>query len=186
MVDFSAMRRVKIDAERETARVEPGALWGDFDAAAQVFGLATPAGIVTHTGGAGLTLGGGFGWLNRRWGLTVDNLLSVQMLLADGSSVRAASDQNEDLFWAIRGGGGNFGIVTESEFKLHNLGSTVLAGPLLFTVEQAREVLEFYRQFIAAATRRAIGLPSSADGASIRVGSGALAWHRRPDAHSLL
>lgn len=151
VVDFSEMRRVEVDAERKTARVAPGALWGDLDAAAQAFGLATPAGIVTHTGVAGLTLGGRFGWLSRRWGLTVDNLLAVQLLLADGSSVRAASDENEDLFWAVRGGGGNFGIVTEFEFQLHTLGTSVLAGPLVFTVEQAREVLEFYREFIAVA-----------------------------------
>jgi FAD/FMN-containing dehydrogenase len=151
VIDFSEMRRVEIDPERKTARVEPGALWGDLDAAAQADGLATPAGIVTHTGVAGLTLGGGFGWLSRQWGLTVDNLLSVQMLLADGSRVRAASDENEDLFWAVRGGGGNFGIVTEFEFQLHALGTTVLAGPLLFKAEQAHEVLEFYREFIASA-----------------------------------
>jgi FAD/FMN-containing dehydrogenase len=151
VIDFSEMRRVMIDRDRKTARVEPGALWGDFDAAAQAFGLATPAGIVTHTGVAGLTLGGGFGWLSRRWGLTVDNLLSVRILLADGSTVRAAQDENEDLFWAVRGGGGNFGIVTEFEFQLHPLGTTVLAGPLLFTVDQARPVLEFYRDFIAEA-----------------------------------
>ena len=151
VIDFSKMRRVEVDAQCKTARVAPGALWADFDAAAQAHGLATPAGIVTHTGVAGLTLGGGFGWLSRRWGLTVDNLLAVQILLADGSSVRAALDQNEDLFWAVRGGGGNFGIVTEFEFQLRDLGTTVLAGPLLFTVQQARDVLEFYRHFIASA-----------------------------------
>jgi len=114
VIDFSEMRRVEIDPERKTARVEPGALWGDLDAAAQADGLATPAGIVTHTGVAGLTLGGGFGWLSRQWGLTVDNLLSVQVLLADGSRVRAASDENDDLFWAVRGGGGNFGMSPNS------------------------------------------------------------------------
>jgi len=151
VIDFSEMRQVEIDPEHRTARVEPGALWGDFDAAAQAHGLAAPAGIVTHTGVAGLTLGGGFGWLSRRWGLTVDNLLSVQMVLADGRRVRAAADENEDLFWAVRGGGGNFGIVTEFEFQLHALGTTVLAGPLLYKAEQAREVLNFYSEFIAAA-----------------------------------
>jgi FAD/FMN-containing dehydrogenase len=151
VIDFSAMRRVEIDPGRKLARVQPGALWGDFDAAAQAHGLATPAGIVTHTGVAGLTLGGGFGWLSRQWGLTVDNLVSVRMLLADGSDVRAASDENEDLFWAVRGGGGNFGIVTEFEFELHELGTTVLTGPLLYRAEQAREVLDHYRHIVATA-----------------------------------
>ena len=151
VIDFSEMRKVKVEPKRKTALVEPGALWGDFDAAAQAGGLAAPAGIVTHTGVAGLTLGGGFGWLSRRWGLTVDNLLSVRILLADGSSARVAEDENEDLFWAIRGGGGNFGVVTEFEFQLHELGTTVLAGPILFRAEQAHDVMSFYREFIATA-----------------------------------
>ena len=140
-----------MDPERRTARVQPGALWGDVDAAAQAHGLATPAGIVTHTGVAGLTVGGGFGWLSRRWGLTSDNLLSVRMLLADGSRVRAAEDETEDLVWAVSGGGGNFGIVTEFEFRLHPLGTSVLAGPLMYRAEQAGEVLAHYREFIAGA-----------------------------------
>jgi len=127
VIDFSMQRRVKVDPERLIATVQPGALWGDFDAATQAHGLASPAGIVTHTGVAGLTVGGGFGWLSRRWGLTSDNLLSVRMLLADGSRVRAAPDENEDLFWAVRGGGGNFGVVTEFEFRLYPLGTQVLA-----------------------------------------------------------
>jgi FAD/FMN-containing dehydrogenase len=148
VIDFSEMRKVEVDPVRRIARVEPGCLWGEFDAATQAFGLASPAGVVTHTGVAGLTLGGGFGWLSRRWGLTVDNLLSVRVVLADGQIVRAAADENEDLFWAVRGGGGNFGIVTEFEFQLDELGTTVLAGPLLFRASQAREVLAFYREFI--------------------------------------
>jgi FAD/FMN-containing dehydrogenase len=151
VIDFSMLRRVEVDPARQTARVQPGALWGDFDAATQAHGLAAPAGIVSHTGVAGLTVGGGFGWLSRRWGLTSDNLLSVRMLLADGSGVRAAEDENEDLFWAVRGGGGNFGVVTEFEFKLHPLGTTVLAGPLIYRADQAREVLRHYREFIAGA-----------------------------------
>ena len=151
VIDFSMQRRVKVDPERLIATVQPGALWGDFDAATQAHGLASPAGIVTHTGVAGLTVGGGFGWLSRRWGLTSDNLLSVRMLLADGSRVRAAPDENEDLFWAVRGGGGNFGVVTEFEFRLYPLGTQVLAGPLIYRAEQAREVLRHYRDFIARA-----------------------------------
>ena len=151
VVDLSALRRVEVDPVRRIARVQPGALWGDVDAAAQAHELATPAGIVSHTGVAGLTLGGGFGWLSRRWGLTSDNLLSVRMLLADGSEVRAAPDENADLFWAVRGAGGNFGIVTEFEFRLHHLGASVLAGPLLFQADRARDVLAFYREFVAGA-----------------------------------
>ena len=151
VIDFSMQRRVKVDPERLIATVQPGALWGDFDAATQAHGLASPAGIVTHTGVAGLTVGGGFGWLSRRWGLTSDNLLSVRMLLADGSRVRAAPDENEDLFWAVRGGGGNFGVVTEFEFRLYPLGTQVLAGPLIYRAEQARDVLRHYRDFIARA-----------------------------------
>ncbi|TAN32854.1 FAD-binding oxidoreductase [bacterium] len=151
VIDFSALRGVEVEPRARTAWVEPGALWGDFDAATQAHGLAAPAGIVTHTGVAGLTVGGGFGWLSRRWGLTSDNLLSVEMLLADGSRVRAAADEHEELFWAVRGGGGNFGIVTRFEFQLHPLGNMVLAGPLLFTPEQAREALAFYREFISSA-----------------------------------
>jgi FAD/FMN-containing dehydrogenase len=151
VIDFSALRAVAVDPARRTARVQPGALWSDFDAAAQSHGLVAPAGIVTHTGVAGLTVGGGFGWLSRRWGLVSDNVRSVRMLLADGSRVRAAEDENSDLFWAVRGGGGNFGIVTEFEFRLFEMGTQVLAGPLLYRPEQARDALRFYRDFIATA-----------------------------------
>ena len=151
VIDFSALRSVSVDAERRVARAQPGALWADFDAATQAHGLGAPAGIVTHTGVAGLTLGGGFGWLSRRWGLVSDNLLSLRVLLADGSVVRAAEDENEDLFWALRGGGGNFGIATEFEFRLYPIGTTVLAGPLIYLSDQAPEVLTFYRDFIKSA-----------------------------------
>jgi FAD/FMN-containing dehydrogenase len=151
VVDFSALHGVEVDPVRREARVQPGALWGDVDGASQAHGLATPAGVVSHTGVAGLTLGGGFGWLSRRWGLTSDNLIGVRMLLADGSRVRASDDDHPDLFWAVRGGGGNFGIVTEFEFRLHDLGTEVLAGPLLYPAGQAREVLRAYREFIVGA-----------------------------------
>src|SRR4029450_2421756 len=112
------------------AWVQPGALWGDFDSATQPFGLAAPAGVVTHTGVAGLTLGGGFGWLSRRFGLVSDNLVAAELLLASGEGGRASETAHPDLFWAIRGGGGNFGIVTEFEFRLHDTGTEVLAGPI--------------------------------------------------------
>jgi FAD/FMN-containing dehydrogenase len=151
VIDFSAMREVEVDAVRRVARVQPGAKWGDVDAACQVHGLATPAGVVSQTGVAGLTLGGGFGWLSRRWGLTSDNLVSAQVLLVDGSQVHATAEENPDLFWAICGGGGNFGIVTEFEFRLSDLGTQVLAGPLVYRADQAREVLHVYSEFIAAA-----------------------------------
>lgn len=151
VIDFSGLRGVAVDPARRTAVVQPGALWGDVDSASQAHGLATPAGIVSETGVAGLTLGGGFGWLSRRWGLTSDNLLSVRMLLADGSRVVASETENSDLFWAVQGGGGNFGVVTEFEFRLHDLGTEVLAGPLLYRADQARDVLQAYREFIAAA-----------------------------------
>ena len=127
-IDFSATRGVQVDGPGRRARVQPGALWGDFDAATQGSGLGAPAGIVTHTGVAGLTLGGGFGWLSRRFGLVSDNLVAAEVLLASGERVRASQQDHPDLFWAIRGGGGNFGIVTEFEFQLHNAG-TQLAGP---------------------------------------------------------
>ncbi|GAC1374464.1 MAG: FAD-binding oxidoreductase [Pseudarthrobacter sp.] len=151
VIDFSALRGVEVDPGARVARVQPGTLWSDVDTATQAHGLVTPGGIVTHTGVAGLTVGGGFGWLSRRWGLTSDNLLSARMLLADGSPVFAAADENADLFCAVRGGGGNFGIVTEFEFGLHRLDRTVLAGPILFRAEQAHEVLSFYREFITGA-----------------------------------
>jgi len=155
VIDLSPMKRVEVDASRRLARVQPGARWGEVDAASQVHGLATPAGIVSDTGVAGLTVGGGFGWLSRRWGLTSDNLVSAEMLLADGSRARASSDENQDLFWAVQGGGGNFGIVTEFEFALHDLGTEVLAGPLLYREDQAREVFDAYREFVADAPNEA-------------------------------
>jgi FAD/FMN-containing dehydrogenase len=142
VVDFSDLRGVDVDPARRIARVQPGARWADVDRASQVNGLATPAGIVSDTGVAGLS---------RRWGLTSDNLLAAHVVLADGRRRRAADDENPDLFWAIRGGGGNFGIVTEFEFELHQLGTEVLAGPLLYRVEQADEVLHAYREFIVDA-----------------------------------
>jgi FAD/FMN-containing dehydrogenase len=151
-IDFSGMREVRVDSQRRRAWVQPGALWGDVDAATQPLGLSVPAGIVTHTGVAGLTLGGGFGWLSRRFGLVSDNLVAADLILASGRRVRASEASHRDLFWAIRGGGGNFGIVTEFEFRLHAMRTQVLAGPILHTADRARDVLRFYRDFIDGAS----------------------------------
>jgi FAD/FMN-containing dehydrogenase len=150
-IDFSCMRDVRVDSQRRRAWVQPGALWADVDKATQPLGLGMPAGIVTHTGVAGLTLGGGFGWLSRRFGLVSDNLVAADLILASGERVRAREASHGDLFWAIRGGGGNFGIVTEFEFQLHAMRTQVMAGPILHSADHAREVLRFYRDFIHGA-----------------------------------
>ena len=151
VIDLSPLRAIEVDPEARTARAGGGVLWGDLDAATQAHGLATVGGIVTHTGIAGLTLGGGIGWLMRRHGATVDNLLAADVVTVDGDRLRASEDENRDLFWGLRGGGGNFGIVTSFEYRLHEVGPTVLGGPLYFALEDAPEVLRFYRDFIADA-----------------------------------
>lgn len=148
MIDLSPMKSVRVDPETRRAYVEPGATLGDFDHEAQAFGLATPLGINSTTGVAGLTLGGGFGWLSRTHGMTVDNLISAEVVTADAKRVRASADENPDLFWAIRGGGGNFGVVTLFEFQLHPLGPEVLSGLIVFPFEQAKAVLAKYREFV--------------------------------------
>ncbi|HZW84759.1 MAG TPA: FAD-binding oxidoreductase [Nitrososphaerales archaeon] len=150
MIDMSLMRGVRIDPSSRVGSIEAGAQLGDYDHAAHAFGLATPAGIISTTGVAGLTLGGGIGHLTRKYGLTIDNLLSADMVLADGSFVTANEDMNKDLFWAIRGGGGNFGIVTQFTFKLHPV-DKVIAGPTFWPIEDAEEVLKWYREFIVEA-----------------------------------
>lgn len=151
VIDLSPMKGMRVDLVRRTARAEPGLLWGEFDRETQAFGLAAPGGIVTHTGVAGLTLGGGIGWLMRKHGLTCDNLVSVDVATADGRLITASDEKQAELFWGIRGGGGNFGIVTSFEFRLHPVGPTVLAGVVLYTDEQARDALRFYRDFAAEA-----------------------------------
>ena len=150
MIDLSQMKAVKVDADRKTARVEAGATLGDFDREAQAFGLATPLGINSTTGVAGLTLGGGFGWLSRSLGLSIDNLISAEVVTADGERVTASESEHPDLFWAIRGGGGNFGVVTSFEFRLHKVGPEVLSGLIVHPLAAARDVLRFYRDFIAS------------------------------------
>jgi FAD/FMN-containing dehydrogenase len=151
MIDFSTMRNVRVDAEKQRAYVEAGATLADLDEEAQFYGLATPVGINSTTGIAGLTLGGGFGWLTRKYGMTVDNLVSVDAITADGDRIRASENENADLFWAIRGGGGNFAVVTGFEFKLHRVGPEILAGLIVFPFDQAKQVLTQYREFVASA-----------------------------------
>jgi len=147
MIDLSLMKRVQVDPGARRAEVEPGCTLADFDAVAQGHGLATPLGINSTTGVAGLTLGGGFGWLSRKYGMTVDNLLAVEMVMADGSQLRASASENEDLFWGVRGGGGNFGIVTSFEFQLHPVGPQVLSGLIVFPFAEARTVLTQFARF---------------------------------------
>ncbi len=151
VIDLSAMKSVRVDPTACTARVEPGVSLGEFDREAQAFGLATPLGINSTTGVAGLTLGGGFGWLSRKFGLSIDNLVSADVVTAAGELLKASEQENSDLFWAIRGGGGNFGVVTSFEFRLHKLGPNVLSGLVVHPLDAARDVLRFYRDFINSA-----------------------------------
>ena len=151
MIDLSPMKGVRVDPEKRTARVQAGVLLGELDRETQAFGLAVPSGIVTHTGVAGLTLGGGIGWIMRKHGLSVDQLVSVDLVTAEGEFVKASADENADLFWGVRGGGGNFGIVTEFEFRCVPLGPQILAGPIFWPMEQSGEVLRFYRDWVADA-----------------------------------
>jgi FAD/FMN-containing dehydrogenase len=150
VVDLSAMRSVRVDPSTRTAQVGGGATWGDVDHATHAFGLACPSGIISTTGVGGLTLGGGIGHLTRRFGLAIDNLLEADVVLADGSFVRASEKENSDLFWGIRGGGGNFGVVTSFLFRLHPV-ANVIGGPTLWHLEQAPEVMRWYRDFIRKA-----------------------------------
>ncbi len=150
VVDLAPMHGIWVDPTARTVRAEGGCTWANVDHATHAFGLATPSGIVSSTGVGGLTLGGGIGHLTRQLGLTIDNLLEVDMVLADGSFVSANAKQNDDLFWAVRGGGGNFGVITSFLFRLHPI-ETVYAGPILWHMEQAGAALRFYRDFIATA-----------------------------------
>src|SRR5271167_1159963 len=150
VIDLSRMKGIRVDPAHRTVRVEAGCVWGDVDHATHAFGMATPCGFVSSTGVGGLTLGGGIGYLTRRFGLTIDNLLAVDMVLADGRFVTASGEQNADLFWAVRGGGGNFGIVTSFLFEAHPVG-TVCAGPMLWNLEDAADVMKWYREFITQA-----------------------------------
>jgi FAD/FMN-containing dehydrogenase len=148
VIDLSPMRGIRVDPIARTARAEAGVLWGELDRETQAFGLATTGGIVTHTGIAGLTLGGGIGWLMRKHGLTIDNLLSADLVTADGALLTASAEQNAGLFWGMRGGGGNFGVVTSFKYRLHPVGPAVLAGPIYYAMEDAPALLRFYREYI--------------------------------------
>ena len=151
MIDLSPMKGIRVAPELRVAEAQAGVLWGELDAATQAFGLAVTGGLISHTGVAGLTLGGGMGWLMRRYGLTVDNLLSVDIVTADGRLLSASAEEHPDLFWAVRGGGGNFGIVTRFRYRLHPVGPLVLAGMVLYPLTQAGEVLRGFRDAMAAA-----------------------------------
>lgn len=145
-LDLSLMRSVHVDAARKTVQVDPGALLGDLDRETQLYGLAVPTGVNSTTGIAGLTLGGGFGWITRKYGMTIDNLLSVDVVTADGNLVRASANENPDLFWAIRGGGGNFGVISSFEFRVHALGPQVMSGLVIHPIDAAPALLRDFRR----------------------------------------
>jgi hypothetical protein len=156
VIDLSLLKDIEVDPANRTVRVGGGCTWSDVDSATNEHGLATPSGIISTTGVGGLTLGGGLGHLTRKYGLTIDNLLEAELVLASGERVRASSGENPDLFWAIRGGGGNFGVVTSFTFRLHEVG-TVIGGPTFWPVEQGAEVLSAYREFLPSAPRELSG-----------------------------
>ena len=151
VVDVSPMKGSRVDPQAKTAWAQAGLNWGELDRETQAFGLAVPGGRVPDTGVAGLTLGGGSGWIERKCGFTTDNLISIELVTADGRFVRASHDENPELFWAHRGGGGNFGVVTAFEFRLHDVGPLLQAGMLLFPIDRAVELMRRYREFIGRA-----------------------------------
>ena len=156
VIDLSELKGVEVDPRKRTVRVAGGSTWGEVDSATGEHGLATPSGIISSTGVGGLTLGGGLGHLTRRCGLAIDNLLEAEVVLANGKSVRASADEHPDLYWAIRGGGGNFGVVTSFLFRLHEVG-TITGGPTFWPVEDGEEVLSVYREFLPSAPRELNG-----------------------------
>ena len=156
VIDLSGLKEIDVDPHARTVRVGGGCTWGEVDLATHAHGLATPSGIISTTGVGGLTLGGGLGHLTRKYGLAIDNLLEAEVVLADGRCVRTSADERPDLFWAIRGGGGNFGVVTSFQFRLHEVG-TVVGGPTFWDIDQSAEVLSAYREFLPAAPRELNG-----------------------------
>jgi FAD/FMN-containing dehydrogenase len=157
VIDLAGMTEVAVDADAQTVRVGGGCTWGEVDRVTAEHGRATPSGIISTTGVGGLTLGGGIGHLTRRYGLTIDSLVGADVVLADGSQVHASADEHPELFWALRGGGGNFGVVTSFEFRTHPVGAAVMAGPTFWPIEQTPEVMRFYREFLPAAPRAVNG-----------------------------
>lgn len=153
VIDLGPMKAVQVDPAKATAIAQAGVLWGELDATTQAFGLATTGGTASHTGISGLTLGGGMGYLMRRYGLTVDNLLAADVITADGEHLATSEHHHPDLFWGLRGGGGGLGIVTSFTYRLHPVGPEVLAGPVLWALEDAPDVLGAYREFISSAPR---------------------------------
>ncbi len=151
VIDLSPMKAIRVDPAARTARAQPGVKWIEFDHETQAFGLATTGGTVSDTGIGGLTLGGGLGWLSSKHGLTVDNLISADVVLADGRFLTASTTENADLFWGLRGGSGNFGVVTSFEYQLHAVGPTILGGMVAYSLGKTKEVLRFYREFTKAA-----------------------------------
>jgi FAD/FMN-containing dehydrogenase len=151
VIDFADMKGMRVDRASKTALAEPGLRWTEFDRETQAFNLATTGGTIGDTGIAGLTLGGGFGWLEGKFGMTVDNLLGADVVLADGTHVHATTVEHPDLFWALRGGGGNFGVVTSFEYSLHDVGPTIVGGLVVHPFVRAKEVLRFYREFLHTA-----------------------------------
>ena len=182
MIDLSPMKGIHVDAERSTARAQGGVLWREFKRETQLHGLATTGGVVGSTGIAGLTLGGGLGWLMPKYGLALDNLLTAAMVTADGSVVRASADENPDLFWAIRGGGGNFGIATSLEYTLHQVGPMITGGVVVHPLERALDVLRFFRDACASLPDEAMlvaGLQTAPDGSNAKL-VGVLGGHCGP------
>ncbi|HZO20326.1 MAG TPA: FAD-binding oxidoreductase [Gemmatimonadaceae bacterium] len=179
MIDLSPMKGISIDPGARTARVEPGVTWGELNGATQAHGLATTGGVISSTGVAGLTLGGGIGWIMGKYGLAVDNLLAVEIVLADGRVVTASEQSHPDLFWAVRGGGGNFGVVTSFQFRLHPVGPTIAGGLAAHPVANAREVLRFFRERTRTAPDELTmfaGLVHAPDGSNVPL-SAILACH---------
>lgn len=150
MIDLSLMKEIQVDPQGRTATAQPGVVFGELDRATQPYGLAVPGGIVSATGMAGLTLGGGFGWLTRKYGFTSDNLISAEVVTAAGELLTASATENADLFWGLRGGGGNFGVVTSFKFQLQPVGPDVVAGMIIYPLEAAADTLRFYRDFTAS------------------------------------
>jgi FAD/FMN-containing dehydrogenase len=148
VIDLSPMKGIRVDPTARTARAQGGALWGELDHETQAFGLATTGGLVSTTGIAGFTLGGGIGWLMRKHGMTVDNLLAADLVTANGELVTASADQNPELLWGLRGGGGNFGVVTSFEYRLHQVGPILAGGAAFWPIDRAEEVLRFYRDWV--------------------------------------